>query len=181
MRWAGGVIKETQPWFSNNNQRELNPMEEYIKMSSWHRCNYMILSGNIYPWKIFTAKIMNQIGLERSARWSCSLGDQLTGREDQLTHSHLGQVPQINQFFFWRLPLSPKSVTYRQSARNRGWGSSQFCQSLVQTKLFSLWHCYHDLCNCPPIVRAGGAWKGKLTTLSQKVPLHISSLDTFNN
>ena len=28
----------------------------------------MILSGNIYPWKIFTAEIMNQIGLERSAR-----------------------------------------------------------------------------------------------------------------
>ena len=31
VRWAGGVIKETQPWFSNNNQRKLNPIEEYIK------------------------------------------------------------------------------------------------------------------------------------------------------
>ena len=39
----------------------------------------MILSGNIYPWKIFTAEIINQIGLEMSARWSCSLRDQLTG------------------------------------------------------------------------------------------------------
>ena len=43
------------------------------------RCNDMILSGNFYPWKKFTAERMNQIGLERSARWSCSLGDQLTG------------------------------------------------------------------------------------------------------
>ena len=78
------------------------------------RCGDMILSGTIYPWKIFPAEI---IGLERSARWSRSFWEPVDW-EGGTWETWVGTLDTVGEVRD-SLVRFPNCIVYYQS---RGWG-----------------------------------------------------------